>query len=103
MIPKGLQSRFGTKMELYMPTASDTKRGVDDRDDDPIADLFLETTIMFADCVGFTAWASVREPAKVFKLLETLYAEFDHVAHRLGVFKVEVRISGIAVLDCMTF
>jgi class 3 adenylate cyclase len=26
----------------------------------PIADLFPETTILFADLVGFTAWSSVR-------------------------------------------
>jgi class 3 adenylate cyclase len=25
----------------------------------PIADLFPETTILFADLVGFTAWSSV--------------------------------------------
>ena len=28
---------------------------------------------MFADLVGFTAWSSVREPAQVFTLLETVY------------------------------
>eukprot|EP00980_Cylindrotheca_fusiformis_P015018 scaffold4131_cov94-Cylindrotheca_fusiformis.AAC.2 len=30
----------------------------------PLADLFLETTVVFADMVGFTAWASAREPAQ---------------------------------------
>ena len=30
----------------------------------PIADLFPETTIMFADIAGFTAWASTREPCQ---------------------------------------
>ena len=39
----------------------------------PIADLFPETTVMFADLVGFTAWSSVREPTQVFQLLETIY------------------------------
>jgi hypothetical protein len=28
----------------------------------PIADLFPETTVLFADIAGFTAWSSVREP-----------------------------------------
>ena len=43
---------------------------VEEADDDigykgkPIADLFTETTILFADIAGFTAWASVREPSK---------------------------------------
>jgi Adenylate and Guanylate cyclase catalytic domain len=56
----------------------------------PIADLFPETTIMFADIAGFTAWSSAREPSQVFVLLETIYAEFDKLAKRRRVFKVEV-------------
>jgi class 3 adenylate cyclase len=31
----------------------------------PIADLFPETTILFADVAGFTAWSSTREPSQV--------------------------------------
>jgi class 3 adenylate cyclase len=56
----------------------------------PIADLFPETTIMFADIAGFTAWSSTREPSHVFTLLECVYAEFDTIAKRRRVFKVEV-------------
>ena len=56
----------------------------------PIADLFPETTIMFADIAGFTAWSSTREPSQVFVLLEAIYAAFDAVAKRRHVFKVEV-------------
>lgn len=55
----------------------------------PIADLFPEVTIMFADIVGFTAWSSTREPSQVFTLLEGLYAEFDRIAAKRRVFKVE--------------
>jgi class 3 adenylate cyclase len=55
----------------------------------PIADLFPETTIMFADLVGFTAWSSQREPSQVFILLESIYREFDLIAKRRRVFKVE--------------
>ena len=40
----------------------------------PIADLFPDVTVMFADIAGFTAWSSTREPAQVFELLETLYS-----------------------------
>jgi hypothetical protein len=58
--------------------------------DKPIADLFPETTIMFADISGFTAWSSAREPSQVFTLLETIYREFDRLAKRRRVFKVEV-------------
>eukprot|EP00980_Cylindrotheca_fusiformis_P020946 scaffold7970_cov118-Cylindrotheca_fusiformis.AAC.2 len=55
----------------------------------PLADLFLETTVVFADIAGFTAWSSAREPAQVFVLLETIYGEFDKRAYRHNVFKVE--------------
>eukprot|EP00980_Cylindrotheca_fusiformis_P002325 scaffold541_cov138-Cylindrotheca_fusiformis.AAC.8 len=55
----------------------------------PLADLFPETTIMFADIAGFTAWASAREPVHVFILLETIYGAFDKHACQHRVFKVE--------------
>ncbi|CAJ1949207.1 unnamed protein product [Cylindrotheca closterium] len=58
-------------------------------DNKPIADLFPATTIMFADIAGFTAWSSLREPAQVFTLLETIYGQFDQMAKRQQVFKVE--------------
>lgn len=44
---------------------------------------------MFADVAGFTAWASAREPSQVFRLLESLYSNFDQIAKKRGVFKVE--------------
>jgi Adenylate and Guanylate cyclase catalytic domain len=56
----------------------------------PIADLFTDCTVMFADIANFTAWSSVREPSQVFTLLETIYGAFDQIAARRGVFKVEV-------------
>jgi Adenylate and Guanylate cyclase catalytic domain len=55
----------------------------------PIADLFPETTVLFGDIVGFTAWSSVRDPTQVFTLLETVYHAFDEIAHRRRIFKVE--------------
>jgi class 3 adenylate cyclase len=55
----------------------------------PIADLYPETTILFADISGFTAWSSTREPSQVFVLLETIFKAFDEIAKRRGVFKVE--------------
>jgi class 3 adenylate cyclase len=56
---------------------------------EPIADLFPEVTVMFADIGGFTAWSSEREPTQVFKLLETIYHAFDKIAKKRKVFKVE--------------
>jgi class 3 adenylate cyclase len=55
----------------------------------PMADLFLETTVLFADVSGFTAWSSVRDPSQVFTLLESVYNAFDVIATRRRVFKVE--------------
>jgi len=55
----------------------------------PIADLFPNCTVLFADISGFTAWSSTREPAQVFTLLQSVYQAFDKVAARRRVFKVE--------------
>jgi class 3 adenylate cyclase len=55
----------------------------------PIADLFQDCTVLFADISGFTAWSSAREPSDVFVLLETLYGAFDKIAKKRRVFKVE--------------
>jgi Adenylate and Guanylate cyclase catalytic domain len=55
----------------------------------PIAKLYPETTVMFADIKGFTQWSASRAPTQVFQLLETLYGAFDQLAKLYGVFKVE--------------
>lgn len=55
----------------------------------PIADLFPNCTVLFADISGFTAWSSTRDPAQVFILLQTIYQAFDAIAKRRKVFKVE--------------
>lgn len=54
----------------------------------PIADLFENATIMFADIASFTAWSSERDPAHVFELLEVIFSIFDEIAGALGVFKI---------------
>ncbi|GAX13615.1 hypothetical protein FisN_14Lh377 [Fistulifera solaris] len=83
--------RFSAKDRLKKALLSN---GTDDDQDrlknaPPIADLFPSTTIMFGDLVGFTAWSSMREPAQVFQLLETIYSEFDEIAKKRRIFKVE--------------
>jgi class 3 adenylate cyclase len=55
----------------------------------PIADLFPNCTVMFGDIAGFTAWSSTRGPEKVFVLLQSLYHRYDQIAKRRKVFKVE--------------
>jgi class 3 adenylate cyclase len=54
-----------------------------------IADLFPHCTVLFADIAGFTAWSSTRGPEHVFMLLQSVYHEFDQIAKRRRVFKVE--------------
>ncbi|KAL7558291.1 hypothetical protein ACA910_020376 [Epithemia clementina (nom. ined.)] len=85
-------NKRGNRLEMF--AAGMNKNSADEDDpygmsEDPIADFFTSTTIMFADIVGFTAWSSTREPKQVFTLLETIYQEFDTTANRRGVFKVE--------------
>lgn len=69
--------------------------------DKPIADLFPDTTVLYADIAGFTAWSSTREPVQVFVLLETIYKAFDDIAKTRRIFKVEtvgdcyVAVSGL--------
>jgi len=60
-----------------------------DSGDQPIADFFPNCTVCFANIAGFTAWSSTREPAQVFVLLQTVYQNFDIIAKRRRVFKVE--------------
>jgi Adenylate and Guanylate cyclase catalytic domain len=79
------------RLKSYME--NDSTESVDRRKSSivssPIADLFTEATVLFADISGFTAWSSMREPTQVFTLLESVYCAFDNIADRRGVFKVE--------------
>eukprot|EP00934_Nitzschia_sp_Nitz4_P001584 Nitzschia sp. Nitz4//scaffold59_size112058//30038//33704//NITZ4_004104-RA/size112058-snap-gene-0.61-mRNA-1//-1//CDS//3329555108//1584//frame0 len=80
------------RLKRYMSGNVDTPDDSDTQEkkkDQPIADLFPEATVMFGDIAGFTAWSSTREPSQVFTLLENLYGEFDRLASKRGVFKVE--------------
>jgi len=55
----------------------------------PNAQLYLNATVFMADLVGFTQWSAKRTPIEVFELLEAIYGEFDRLAARRKVFKVE--------------
>jgi Adenylate and Guanylate cyclase catalytic domain len=64
--------------------------------DNAMADLFPDTSVLFAEILGFEAWSSQREPIQCLTLLETAYHAFDCLAKKQGIFKVE------AVADCYT-
>jgi hypothetical protein len=66
-----------------------------------IADFHPETTIIFMDIRGFTAWCSEREPGQVFTLLESLYNSFDVIAGKRGVYKVR-SFGCIQLLRCLS-
>ncbi|CAB9513648.1 Receptor-type guanylate cyclase gcy [Seminavis robusta] len=69
----------------------------------PMAELYPNCTVFFADVAGFTAWSSSRYPVDVFRLLETLYGAFDKLAKKHKVFKIEtigdcyVAVTGLPV------
>mmetsp|Transcript_7886 Transcript_7886/g.15271 ORF Transcript_7886/g.15271 Transcript_7886/m.15271 type:complete len:1152 (-) Transcript_7886:303-3758(-) len=75
--------------EFMVDDDSSSGTGEEDTPGKPIADLFPETSILFADIAGFTAWSSTREPVQVFQLLGAIYSCFDKIAERRGVYKVE--------------
>lgn len=91
---KGVNVEAAPKLRLKNFMANDNNAvamvgGANGNAAEPIADLFPNCTVLFADVSGFSAWASERQPSEVFTLLETLFTSFDTIARRLGVFKVE--------------
>lgn len=101
LFPKNIHERLlnetdGTKSTGLLPANHRLKNFLNGDDNHgssagqtPIADLFPQCTVLFADISGFTAWSSSREPAQVFILLQTVYQAFDRIAKQRKVFKVE--------------
>jgi len=83
-INQNRSDRTKSRLKTFMHEENNVKNA-----DAPIADLFLNCTVLFADISGFTSWSSERSPGQVFVLLETIYGAFDRIADRRGVFKVE--------------
>ncbi len=54
-----------------------------------IAESYPETTVLFADIVGFTAWTQRTDPARVVALLDNLFTRFDELAAQHGVEKIK--------------
>ena len=64
---------MSTKQRLKNFLNDGTDKNGQELEEKPMADLFTATTVMVADIVNFTAWASARDPTQVFTLLQTLY------------------------------
>ena len=54
-----------------------------------IADAYPDTTVVFADLVGFTPWAQRTDPALVVALLDDLFSRLDELTEVHGVEKVK--------------
>ena len=54
-----------------------------------IAESYPETTILFADLVGFTPWAQRTDPDRVVSVLDDLFSRFDELAAECGVEKIK--------------
>jgi class 3 adenylate cyclase len=54
-----------------------------------IAERYAETTVLFADLVGFTPWAQQTPPEQVVDLLDSLFSTFDALAERHGLEKIK--------------
>lgn len=56
---------------------------------DPIADSFDAVTVLFADIVGFTAFAGTRPAGEVVAVLNRLFSGFDELSDRHGLEKIK--------------
>jgi class 3 adenylate cyclase len=57
--------------------------------EDRIAEEYPETTVLFADVAGFTAWTTRTDPERVIGLLDDLFTRFDEVAATHGIEKLK--------------
>jgi guanylate cyclase len=65
------------------PIAARLKRG------ERIAEAYPNTTVLFADLVGFTPWAGRTNPSEVVSFLDDLFSRFDALAAECGVEKIK--------------
>ncbi|NEP60665.1 MAG: PAS domain-containing protein [Symploca sp. SIO2G7] len=59
------------------------------QDTSAIAEQFDETTIMFADIVGFTPLSAKMPPTELVKLLNQVFSLFDQLAEQHGLEKIK--------------
>ncbi len=57
--------------------------------EDRIAERYPETTVLFADVAGFTAWTTRTDPDRVIGLLDDLFTRFDDIAAVHGIEKLK--------------
>jgi len=96
LYPAGIRERIINEQQSGKPSEAKRKDAFlasavqeSGKDASPLATKYSDCTVYFADLAGFTRWSSTRQPEHVFQLLESLFKEFDKLAERRGVFKVE--------------
>ena len=79
------EARVDELLTNAIPTAIATRLRRGER---RIADAYPETTILFADIVGFTPWAQVTAPDRVVAVLDDLFSAFDELTEETGLEKI---------------
>jgi len=64
----------------------------------PIADQFEEVTILFADIVGFTSFASRVSPLELVNLLGGIFSAFDRLTEKYNLEKIKTIGDGYMVV-----
>ena len=60
-----------------------------ERGEQRIADEFPESTVLFADIVGFTELSARHKPAEIVELLNGVFGRFDKLVEQHGVEKIK--------------
>ncbi|MEM9245791.1 MAG: adenylate/guanylate cyclase domain-containing protein, partial [Cyanobacteria bacterium P01_F01_bin.153] len=68
-----------------------------------VADNFSESTVLFADIVGFTEWASQTNVSELVTVLNKIFSEFDLLAEKIQIEKIKtigdayMAVSGVPI------
>ncbi|MGD1852217.1 MAG: adenylate/guanylate cyclase domain-containing protein [Cyanophyceae cyanobacterium] len=68
-----------------------------------VADDFSESTVLFADIVGFTEWASQIQVSELVTVLNKIFSEFDLLAEKIQIEKIKtigdayMAVSGVPI------
>lgn len=69
-----------------------------------IVDSFIDSTVLFADIVGFTRIAARQSPQRTVQLLNEIFSSFDRIAEQLELEKIKtigdayMMVSGVPVI-----
>ena len=70
-----------------------------------VADSFDNVTVLFADIVGFTEYASQKSPSELVAMLDEIFSEFDALVDKYGIEKIKtigdayMAVGGLPVPD----